>query len=261
MLPATDLQTCLKPRSGAPALVLLHFYGGSRREWTETSLLLASEFRVVSIDTPGFGDAADVPGYSVEEMADTFAATLTELQLQRFVLVGHSMTGKVAAVLAKRGVPGLEKLVLLTPSPVGPEPVAPGDRATMLAQAEPTRADAENYVRTNSSLPLKPAIFERAVEDRLRANPAAWRAWMEHGTREDWSDRIGTMGLPTLVIAAGKDKSLGPEVQKQLTMPHFSNAQLEVVSGSGHLVPMEAPERLAELLSAFAGGGKAKAGS
>ncbi len=253
MLPITDLQIRSKSHDDTPTLVLLHFYGGSRREWTETGLLLASDFRVVSMDAPGFGEAADVPGYSVEEMADAFAATLGELKLDRFVLVGHSMTGKIGAVLAKRGVPGLEKLVLLTPSPVGPEPVAPADRATMLAQSEPTRADAESYVRTNSSLPLRPDIFERAVEDRLRANPAAWRAWMEHGTREDWSERIGTLSLPTLVIAAEKDKSLGPKVQEQLTMPHFSNAHLEVVSGSGHLVPMEAPERLAELLSAFAG--------
>lgn len=253
MLPATDLQIRLKPHNDTPALVLLHFYGGSRREWIETGLLLASEFRVVSIDTPGFGEAADVPGYSVKEMADTFAATLAELQLGRFVLVGHSMTGKIAAVLAKREVPGLEKLVLLTPSPVGPEPVAPGDRATMLAQAEPTHVDAESYVRTNSSLPLRPEVFERAVEDRLRANPAAWRAWMEHGTREDWSERVGTLSLPTLVIAAEKDTSLGLEAQEKLTMPHFANAKLEVVQGSGHLVPMEAPERLAELLSVFAG--------
>ncbi len=253
MLPVTDLPMRSKPHDNTPALVLLHFYGGSRREWMETSFLLESEFRVISIDTPGFGEAADVPGYSVEEMADTFAATLGKLKLERFVLVGHSMTGKVAAVLAKRGVPGLEKLVLLTPSPVGPEPVAPADRATMLAQAEPTRADAESYVCTNSSLPLRAEIFERAIEDRLRANPAAWRAWMEHGTREDWSDRIGTLSLPTLVIAAEKDESLGPEVQERLTMPHFANAKLEVVSDSGHLVPMEAPARLARLLSAFAG--------
>ena len=44
-------------------------------------------------------------------------------------------------------------------------PRAPGPaHSTMLAQAEPTRADAEHYVRENSSLPLSPAIFERAAE-------------------------------------------------------------------------------------------------
>ena len=257
MLPATDLLIRQANHeangSDTPALVLLHFFGGSRREWAEAGVSLASDFRVLSIDTPGFGEANNVPGYSVSEMADSFAATLAEMQLKRFVLVGHSMTGKVAAVMASRELPGLEKLVLLTASPVSPEPIAPGDRAGMLAQAVPTRADAEQYVRENSCLPMHAEVFNRAVEDRLRANPDAWRAWLEKGSYEDWSEQVGTLDLPTLVIAAEKDKSLGPVVQREFTMPHFTNARLEVIAGSGHLVPMEAPNRLARLLRDFAG--------
>ncbi len=257
MLPATDLQIRQAlhgaNESEAPTLVLLHFFGSSRREWIETGVALASDFRVLSIDTPGYGEANAIGGYSVAEMADAFSKTIAEMRLKRFVLVGHSMTGKIAAVLARRSLPGLEKLVLLTASPPSPEPIAPADRATMLAQAVPTRADAEHYIRDNSSLPLRRDVFERAVEDRLRANPAAWRAWLETGSREDWSGQVGTLSLPTLVIAAEKDKSLGPAVQRELTMPHFSKARLEVVAGCGHLVPMEAPEKLTGLLREFAG--------
>ena len=251
MLPATDLMIRKTHSDDAPTLVLLHFFGGSRREWIETGVALAPDFRVLSIDTPGFGEAHAVTGYSVAEMADSIARSIAVMGLKRFVLVGHSMTGKVAAVLARRGLPGLEKLVLLTASPVSAEPIA--DRASLLAQAVPTRADAETYIRENSSLPLRAHVFERAVEDRLRANPAAWRAWLEHGSLEDWSERVGRPRLPTLVIAAEKDKSLGPEVQRRLTMPHFPDARLEVVAGSGHLAPLEAPERLAGLLREFAG--------
>ena len=62
---------------------------------------------------------------------------------------------------------------------------------------------------------------------------------------------MGVLELPTLVIAAEKDKSLGPAVQKEMTMPHFPNGRLAVMAGSGHLVPMEAPKRLAEMLCEF----------
>ncbi len=253
MLPVTDLFICEKNRENLPALVLLHVFGGSRREWIEAGVTLASRFRVFSIDTPGFGEANKVPGYSVAEMADSFAETIAELRIERFVLVGHSMTCKVAAVLASRRLPGLEKLVLLTPSPASPEPIAPADRATMLAQAVPTRADAENYIRSNSNLPIKPEVFTRAVDDRMRANPAAWRAWLENGSEEDWSERVGELSLPTLVIAAECDKSLGPEVQRELTMPRLRDGTLQVVAKSGHMVPMEAPEKLAGLITDFAG--------
>ncbi len=253
MLPVTDLMIRGKSDTVLPTLVMLHVFGGSRREWLEAGVMLASRYRVISVDSPGFGEADAVEGYSVAEMADSFAATLAGLKVERFVLVGHSMTGKVAAVLASRGLPGLEKLVLLTPSPVTPEPMAPEDRATMLAQAVPTRADAEQYLRANSSLPIRDGVFARAVEDRLRANPAAWRAWLEHGSQEDWSDRVGELTLPTLVIAAEQDKSLGPEVQRRVTMPRLRNGVMEVVPRSGHMVPLEAPEKLAVLLGEFAG--------
>ncbi len=252
MLPSTDLRIRTNARPGDPVLVLLHVFGGSRREWIEAGVLLASQFRVISIDTPGFGEADAIPGYTVREMADSFQATIDVLRLERYILVGHSMTGKVAAVLAQGMPAGLAKLVLLTPSPVSPEPIAPEARSTMLAQTTPTRSDAEAYIRANSALPIRPEVFDRAVEDRLRANPAAWRAWLEGGSYEDWSERVGLLRLPTLVIAAGQDNSLGPEVQERLTMPHFPDARLEVVAESGHLVPMEAPEKLAALIREFA---------
>ncbi len=253
MLPMTELSLRMRGGEEMPALVLLHVFGLSRREWIEAGAELAREFRVISFDTPGFGEARDVPGYGVGEMADRFAASIAELRLERFALVGHSMTGKVAAVLAGRGLPGLEKLVLVTPSPVSPEPITPEARASMLAQSEPSRADAEAYVRKNSVLAIAPEIFERAVEDRLRANPAAWRAWLESGSYENWSERVGVLSVPTLVIAAEKDKSLGPAVQRELTLPHFGDVQLEIVEGSGHLMTLEAPERLAGLIREFAG--------
>lgn len=253
MLPVTDLLIRGTSREPTPALVLLHVFGLSRREWIETGVALAPQFRVVSIDTPGFGDADQSIGYSVEEMADCFAETIGLLRLERFVLVGHSMTGKVAAVLASRGLPGLEKLALLTPSPVCPEPMTPEARATMLAQTEPTHEHADAYLRANSCLPIKPDVWERSAWDRMCANPLAWRAWLEGGSLEDWSDRVGTLELPALVIAAEKDASLGPAVQRELTLPHLKNGRMEVVPGSGHLVPLEAPEKLAGLLREFAG--------
>ena len=252
MLPVTDLLLDGVARRNACTLVLLHFFGGSRRQWIECSLLLGSKFRVLSIDTPGFGDARDIAGYSVDEMTASFAETLERLKLDRFVLVGHSMTGKVAMALARQGMPGLEKLVLVTPSPPAPEPIPEDARAAMLAQSEPSPDDAERYVADNSSLPIDPAVFARTVEDRMRAHPAAWRAWLESGSREDWSTRVNTLELPALVIAAERDKTLGPDVQQRLTLPHLQNGKLTVVAGSGHLIPMEAPEKLAALVHEFA---------
>ena len=61
-------------------------------------------------------------------------------------------------------------------------------------------------------------------------NRAAWVAWLEHGSKEDWAERVGVLELPTVVVAGEKDRSLGPDQQRELTMPHFSQAELRTPS-------------------------------
>ena len=88
--------------SSYPTLVLMHFLGGSGREWDEVVALLGPEFRTLRVDLPGFGASAKETGYTVSEMADFVAAAIGKAGLDRYVLVGHSMSGKVAMVLARR---------------------------------------------------------------------------------------------------------------------------------------------------------------
>jgi pimeloyl-ACP methyl ester carboxylesterase len=256
MLPLTDTLPSHENARKHPTLVLLHSFGLSRREWSEVATLLADEYRTVAIDTPGFGEARSVPGYSVAEMVEQFASTLRELNLDGYVLVGHSMTGKVAAILASRvatqfGLRGPAKLILLTPTPLGEEPISEETRQQLLQETR-NQENGETFVASHSSLPLPPEIRARAVEDYLRANQQAWNAWLAKGTHEDWVSRAAPIETETLVIAAENDHEWGAQTQQRLTMPHLNRARQITVEGSGHLVPMEAPDKLAALLREFA---------
>lgn len=252
---------------GDPALVMMPFLGGSRREWESVMDRLSKEVACVGIDLPGFGDSRDEPGYSVAEMAESLTQTLAELKLGRFALVGHSMAAKVSAVLARAAedgdarLKGLEALVLVTPSPPGPEPMSERKRTQMLEAlgGEPRSGDrgrrkdreaAEEYIRGNAADDLPEPLFAMAVEDVLRMNRAAWRAWLEGGSKEDWGDRVGVLRVPVMLVAGDKDGSLGPEVQKTVSMPHWPNGRLASLH-SNHLIPMEKPAELARLIREF----------
>ena len=241
--------------AGEPALVLMHFLGGSAREWLEVVAELGNDVRTVAIDLPGFGDSAEVGGYSVAEMADAVAETVGTLGLKRFVLVGHSLSGKVAAVLASRGMAGLEALVLVAPSPLSPEPMAGSKRDEMVAALgtvrEGDRERARSYVTKNELRKLEPAVLERATDDVQRMNRAAWVAWVEEGSREDWTDRVGSIMVPTLFVVGEEDSSLGLAVQREMSLPRFSSARIQVVPECGHLVPLERPLELATILREF----------
>ena len=256
MLPLTDSANGPPTTGSGLTLILGHSFAGSRRAWMAVSALLADEYRTIAVDTPGFGEARDVTGYSVSEMVERYAETLRGLDLNRYVLVGHSMTAKVASIIAgDPGAHGLrppEKLVLLTPTPLGEEPLEEDAREALLAlDRNPETADA--FIADHSNLPITPDARARAVEDVLRVHPDAWEAWLARGQREDWIDRAAPLDAEALVISAECDAEWGADVQRRLTMPHLRRAELVTVAGSGHLVPLEAPDALTSLLRGFVG--------
>ncbi|MCH5676561.1 alpha/beta fold hydrolase [Streptomyces gilvus] len=103
--------TSLGP-SHAPALLLVHGWGGDGREWSSHAETLAGRFRVIVPDLRGHG-RSDVPdeGNTPREMADDLAALLEVVGCCPVVAVGHSMGGQVVNLLAVRR-PGLVRSVI-----------------------------------------------------------------------------------------------------------------------------------------------------
>jgi pimeloyl-ACP methyl ester carboxylesterase len=195
-------------------------------------------------------------------MADSVEATVRDLKLQQYVLVGHSMSGKVATVLARRAqdrkAKDLVGLILIAPSPPSPEPMTEEKREGMLAslgqQHEGDFDRARKYITRNEERDIAKPVEQRAAHEVLRMNRAAWRAWLNGGSKEDWTDRVGLLTLPALVVAGQKDASLGPDSQRKFTLPHLAQGRIEVVPNCSHLVPMERPVQLAAILSNFVRG-------
>ena len=250
--------------SGPITLILMPFLGGSQREWTEVLEPLGKAARCLTLDLPGFGEAAHIPGYTISEMADTLLETLTSLRLDRYLLVGHGMSGKLAAVVTRRILNGDSPmhppigLVLVAPSPPSPEPMTDSKREEML-QAFPLAAantseddvkQAEKYIRDSCTRKLQSHILNRTVQDLLKMNRHAWAAWLQDGSKEDWATRVNMVDLPTLIVAGDNDSALGPAAQAKHTEPHFPKAHL-VTFECNHLIPIEEPGELAARISNF----------
>lgn len=233
--------------SHRPTLVFAHFFGGSSRSWREVAACL-EDFRCIAPDARGFGQSDATPqSWSVSQAADDLEALLQALEVRDFVLIGHSMGGKVALEVAARRPKYLRSLVLLAPSPPTPEPMEDEDRARLLA-SHGKRNQVEETMRAITVRPLPEAIFERCVQDSLRASGVAWRWWLEEGSREDISARASQIEVPTLVVAGAEDAALGPQVLEREVVTRIADARLEVVAGARHLLPLEAPGEVARLI-------------
>jgi pimeloyl-ACP methyl ester carboxylesterase len=241
------------PVSSPLAFIGLHYWAGSGRAFEAVARLLAPDFRLLAPDLPGFGDAAppEVMSYTVDSYADAVAAFIAEHQVRRYVLVGHSMGGKIALALAARQPAGLAGVALLSPSPPTPEPMTDEDRMrSVKAYGKP--AEAEKTFRAITVRPLPKAVHQQIVQDNLRSTRLAWNAWLLHGSRENLSARMCNVQVPCLMLAGDQDAVMSPSVHGLETLPLLpESTPLEIISGAGHLLPYEAPEEVAVLLRRF----------
>jgi pimeloyl-ACP methyl ester carboxylesterase len=238
----------LEQGSGPLTLVFLHYFGGSALEWQVVMSRLSGNYRCLAVDLRGCGDSdAPASGYSVEDMADDVAGLLKAVSVQKFVLIGHSMSGKVALQLAARQPDGLRKVLLVSPSPPRPEPIPDKDRREML-ETHGQRSAAEQTFAKITVRPVSDVVKEQIIADNLRTSAAAWNAWLTLGSKEDITDQMGSVNVPIAIIVGAEDKALSPDVQPELTTPYLKNVTIDTVDGAGHLLPWETPDELSNFI-------------
>lgn len=239
--------------TGNPVLVFLHYWGGSSRTWRHVVSALSSDFRTIAIDQRGWGRSESPDsGYALTDLADDAQGTIAALGPDRYILVGHSMGGKVAQLLASRRLSGLVGLVLIAPSPPSPLNLPLAVRQGMVG----AYADRDSVIATVEQVltagPLSSDDLEAVVSDSLRGASAAKAAWPLHASQEDITRDVATIAVPALVVSGEADRVDPPAVLRQQLLPHIRQAVLHLLPGIGHLSPLEAPAAVADLIRTFA---------
>lgn len=238
--------------NGALALVFLHYYGGSSRTWDEVAGALSDRYQTVAIDHRGWGDSArPEAGYEIATLAADAEAVIGTLNLQRYILVGHSMGGKVAQLIASRQRPGLEGLVLVAPSPPSPMHLSAEERR-VLSGAYSSRESVEYVIdHVLTAKTLSAAQREQVIEDSLKGSPQAKKAWPEVAMAEDITAEVASITVPVIVILGERDQVERRPVLEAELLPRIPQATLHIIPDAGHLLPLEAPQALTGLIARF----------
>ncbi len=234
-------------------LILLHFFGSSHREYGPMIDILSQNYTCLAPDLRGFGDDASTTetDFSVDAMTDDVLALIREQVREPFVLVGHSMSGKVALNVAARQPDGLLGLVLLAPSPPSPEPIDDDERQRLLT-THGQREAAEETLSKITAVQLSEAYGEIIISDDLRASPAAWVAWLEHGSREDISDRMEHVQAPIQIVLGEKDDHINADLMQKTLLTHFPGTSMITIERAAHVLPLEKPAEVAAIVDTFA---------
>jgi esterase len=267
LLAAPTVTTSLRPdlfttRVGTtgPHLVLLHGLFGSGKNWTSIAKSLGTDYRVTLVDLPNHGRSAWTNHFSYVETADLLADRLTEVD-EPVNLIGHSMGGKVAMVVALRHPALIRRLVVVDVSPVRYERLSSFGRyvAGMRSLDLDTIAD-----RVSADAALRSAVPDPGVRSfllqnlRRDATGPGWRWQLNLAVLEehladigDWP-ALGTEPYPGPVLwIAGANSDYVTPAYVLAMRAHFPRVQTVTVKNSGHWVHAEQPETFVATIRAF----------
>lgn len=256
MAAQTALHVCDSETQG-PCVVLLHGYLESMYVWDDFVPLIYKQLRVVTLDLPGHG-ISQVVGevHSMEFLADTVAAALDTLGIDRCTVVGHSMGGYVALALCERHPERLDGVVLLssTPNPDSEEKRADREREIALVQSgkkellshvAPGAGFApQNRVRCADAIA---DLTEQVMVTEDDGIVALLRGMMQ---RADRNGMLRQSAVRQLFIFGKCDGYIPLERAGVLAAAH-PQAQVVWLEESGHMGFIEEPEKTAAALLDF----------
>lgn len=250
-------------------VVMLHGNGESVADWSRTFPHPASGLRVYAIDLPGAGDS-DKPtfDYSAEGLADFVTRFLDALVIDRPALVGHSLGGLVALMIALRQPERVAALTLIDSTGLGKDihpmlavaslPVA-GELSTAWAstwigakQRAWVRGDL-HFART-SQIPhewLNEQERLAKMPGYLEAELAAARQQTVVGQqRLVVLDRLHQVRCPVMIVWGERDRAV-PVHHAAAAAKCLANSRLAIIPKAGHLPHVERPGETGEAMHAF----------
>ncbi len=218
----TELAYRVWGRESAPPVVLVHGRCGSGQDWADIAEALAADHRVYALDLSGHG-LSDWPGdYSFEGYRDELAGFLRELGLQGAAVIGHSMGGVAACLLAQSEPALIGRLVL--------------EEAPLLPPLDPPRPPAERPDEPLGGLGFDWLVVP-SIDAQLNAPDPAWR------------ERLADLTTPTLVVAGGPSSPFD-QAELARTAQRVPGARCVTID-AGHLVHQTRPAAFLAALKEF----------
>jgi pimeloyl-ACP methyl ester carboxylesterase len=271
-----DLHLLEWSEEGVP-LLLLHGFGNEAHIWDDFAPIVAPHYRTLALDHRGHGDSEwDPEGrYEHETLVADVEAVCSALDIERLVLVGHSLGGRISTLFAGKYPERMAGLVLVD---IGPELDPRGIlriRQDVESDREPVFASLEEYARMLSlAYPAtKPETLmhmaRHSAKQRddgryeLKIDPA-WRGAMGfHETEDEREARevemtraqwaaLERIQCPTLVVRGAASDVFGPDVADRMVDEVLSKGQLAIVPRAGHSVMSDNPEGFNQAVGAFA---------
>ena len=240
-----------RTRGNKPPLIFLHGLTGNGACWTPVAKALELEYDVIMPDARGHGKSS-VPnkGYSYENLAKDLEELITSLGLFPPIIIGHSMGGMTAALVASRKQALLSGLVLADPSFLSLEvqhEVYSGD----------TSEQQQRFLKKSFNEVLKEAQIRqphRSLDTIKRINKARHQTsiipfQILKPPYPDYKQLVRDINCKSLLVTA--DKGIVSSAMTEELQDINQKLQMEMITGAGHGLHYDKPEKFVAVVQSF----------
>jgi pimeloyl-ACP methyl ester carboxylesterase len=216
--------------------------------WKPQVEFLSKGFKVITYDLRGFGNSS-IPNNSKYSHVDDLKELLKHLGVDRVSIIGHSFGSAIAVDFTLKYPKMVDKIVLIAPSLSGyysenklweelREFGKKGD-------TESIREEILSHKMFKNLRNENKELIQRIIRD--------YKAWhfLHRDPREDRDamNRLRELNLPVKIIMGSEDSDIQKEVIEKLRKD--ANAKIEIIEDSGHMVNLEKPHIVNNLISSF----------
>lgn len=241
---------------GEAVLLLLHGFCEDSRIWDDFKQPFLHEYRVLTLDLPGFGQSTIAEAFSIQDMAEVVKAVLDEVRVEKCLFVGHSMGGYVALAFAERHVSHLNGLGLFH-----------SHAYADTEEKKAARTKSAEFVERNGVPPFVAQIIPSLFPKDFPQSQAALVADLVNKAEQypsmgitnsllamrDRPDRSGVLEaipVPVLFVLGKLDEAIPYEASiRQTVLP--SRASIHLLEDVAHMGQFEAMEETQHVVQHF----------
>jgi esterase len=239
------------------AVVVLHGLMGSCENWRGVRTAFADRFHMICLDLPNHGRSPRVAHFDLRSIGDDVAETMSALGVERAVVLGHSLGGKVAMQMASDHCDRLNGVVVVD---ISPRAIQPAHLFVLRACEQLDLAAATR--RSGLDEALSRWVPQRSTRDFLLKNVVrdaegrfAWRVPLRtlidnYQTVSDAPPLTAPYDGPALFVA-GETSPFRLMADETLIRGWFPSAVFTQISGAGHLVHVDQPEAFIQRVGEF----------
>lgn len=236
----------LDPTPDNPQVILfLHGLGASSSMWQyQLADFCDTGYRPIAVDFPGFGKSSPLPRWTADTAAKWVVDLLDELNIKEFHVVGLSMGGVIAQVMALKFPTRVSKLVLCSTfavlHPRGLSEIRYLLKRFLLASLRGVKFQAEMVAGRVFPAPDQALFREEAVRQIINAHPKTYRSAMRMLAFYDSRSKISHLKAPTLVMGGALDTTVPLSLQMEMCKL-IPGAKWRLIPNANHATAVDQP--------------------